>query len=52
MQCPKVWRCQREIDHRKTNRVHTIQWPKEQKQTMIFRALHKKLNIEQQKNLG
>ena len=38
-----------EIDPAKTNREHKIQWPKEKKQTMIFRALHKKLNIEHRK---
>ena len=41
-----------EIDHGKTNRVHTMQWPVEKKQTMICKALHKKQNIEQQKNRG
>jgi hypothetical protein len=41
-----------EIDPAKTNREHKMQWPKERKQTMIFRALHKKINIEQQKNRG
>ena len=40
------------IDHCKLNRVHTIQWTKEKKHTMICKALHKKLNIEQQKTRG
>ena len=39
-----------EIDHGKANRVHTIQWPKKKKQTMIFRALRTNINIEQQEN--
>ena len=34
------------------NRVHTIQWHKEKKETMILRALHKKLHFEQQTNRG
>ena len=40
-----------DIYNRKTNRVQSIQWPKEKKQTMICNALHKKkLIIEEQIN--
>ena len=52
MQCPKFGNVKGKIDHGKANRVHTIQWPKEKKETMILRALHNKLHFEQQTNRG
>ena len=41
-----------EIYNRKTNRVQSIQWLKEKKQTMICKALPKNKIIEEQINRG